>query len=190
MPSIKKQQQLRLRVFAGPNGSGKSTVIQFVRNYIVKGNAIDFGFYINADDIATKLRAGSFRFHTYNILVNNKEFVKVTMGSGLINEKFPEEIFKKSYKFKNNTIVLKDKDADERLAQIIADFLRKKLLQEKKRFSFETVFSHLSKLDIMQQAKDRDIKCTCILFQRSLLKLISSGYKAVKCRVVMTYRLH
>ena len=158
MPSIKKQQQLRLRVFAGPNGSGKSTVIQFVRNYKVKGNAIDFGFYINADDIATELRAGSFSFHTYNILVNNKEFVKVTMASGLINEKFPEEIFKKSYKFKNHTIVLIDKDADERIAQIVADFLRKKLLHEKKRFSFETVFSHYSKLDIMQQAKEQGYK--------------------------------
>lgn len=39
------------------------------------------------------------------------------------------------------------------MAQIIADFLRKKLLQEQKRFSFETVFSHKSKLDIMKEAK-------------------------------------
>lgn len=152
MPSIKKQQQLRLRIFAGPNGSGKSTVIQFVRNYKVKGNSIDFGFYINADDIATELRKGSFSFHSYDISINNEAFVQVIMGSGLINEKFPEAAFKKSYKFKNNAIVLVDKDADERLAQIVADFLRKKLLQEKKRFSFETVFSHHSKLDIMQQA--------------------------------------
>ena len=158
MPSIKKQQQLRLRVFAGPNGSGKSTVIQFVRNYKVKKHSIDFGFYINADDIATTLRNGPFDFNTYHISVSNKEFVQVTLGSGLINEKFTEDSFKKSYKLSKNQLVLKDKGADERLAQIIADFLRKKLLMEKKRFSFETVFSHHSKLEIMQQAKEQGYK--------------------------------
>jgi predicted ABC-type ATPase len=41
---------------------------------------------------------------------------------------------------------------NERMAQIVADFLRKKLLAERKKFSFETVFSHPSKLEIMRQA--------------------------------------
>lgn len=49
-------------------------------------------------------------------------------------------------------------DKDERLAQIIADYLRKKLLSENRKFSFETVFSHSSKLEIMQQARDAGYK--------------------------------
>jgi predicted ABC-type ATPase len=47
---------------------------------------------------------------------------------------------------------------NERLAQIIAYFLREKLLLERKKFSFETVFSHSSKLDIMREAKQAGYK--------------------------------
>ena len=47
---------LRLRVFAGPNGSGKTTIIEEVRKAKVNGRAIDFGLYINADDIARSLK--------------------------------------------------------------------------------------------------------------------------------------
>ena len=57
-----------------------------------------------------------------------------------------------TYSIANNTIHCLVESQRERLAQIIADFLRKKLLKERKRFSFETVFSHNSKLDIMRDA--------------------------------------
>ena len=50
------------------------------------------------------------------------------------------------------------KESDERLAQIISDFLRKKLLGENRKFSFETVFSHSGKLDIMREAKAKGYK--------------------------------
>ena len=69
--------QLRLRVFAGPNGSGKSTVIQFVRNQKVNGKHIDFGIYINADDIAQKLRENTFSFDDYDLRVSNMEFTEI-----------------------------------------------------------------------------------------------------------------
>ena len=58
----------------------------------------------------------------------------------------------------DNQLTLIDLKSVEQLAQILADFLRKQLLDEKKRFSFETVFSHTSKLDIMQEAKARGYK--------------------------------
>jgi predicted ABC-type ATPase len=80
------------------------------------------------------------------------------MASGLVKHPFSEGVFDKCFKFTVNGIRLIDSGADERLAQIIADFLRKKLLAEKKKFSFETVFSHHSKLDIMKQAKDAGYK--------------------------------
>lgn len=145
-------------MFAGPNGSGKSTVIEYVRNFKVNNRFIDFGFYINADDIAFALREGNFSFDKYGIKVKNAEFIKTCIHSGLINEKFTEKVFKLSYQLKRNAITLSDNNTDERLAQIIADFLRKKLLHDKKRFSFETVFSHPSKLDIMREAKENGYK--------------------------------
>jgi len=160
MPAAKTKinSTLRLRVFAGPNGSGKSTVIQYVRDQKVNGRSIDFGIYINADDIAGNLREGKFSFDNYDIQTSNNEFVQIVLTSGLINKDFDDDHFEKSYTFRANTIKLKDKQADERLAQIIADFLRKKLLLEKKKFSFETVFSHKSKLDIMRQAAGQGYK--------------------------------
>jgi predicted ABC-type ATPase len=86
-------QQLRLRVFAGPNGSGKSTVINDIKNYKSKGRLIDFGYYINADDIAFSLRDSSFSFDSFRISVTNKEFKNIALASGLINENFMRLLF-------------------------------------------------------------------------------------------------
>ena len=149
---------LRLRVFAGPNGSGKSTVIQYVRDQKINERPIDFGIYVNADDIAKILREGILSFDKFEIKTNNKVFVRTVMESGLVDAGFDKTAFKNSYSFQANSITLKNKLADERLAQIIADFLRKRLLAEKKKFTFETVFSHPSKLDIMRQAADSGYK--------------------------------
>ena len=156
--STNSDAHLRLRVFAGPNGSGKSTVIQYVRDQKVNGKSIDFGIYVNADDIADKLRKNAFTFADYSVSTNNKEFIEIAVGSGLVVKEFNESKFKNSFILSGSTIRLKDQRADERLAQIIADFLRKKLLMEKKKFSFETVFSHPSKLDIMRDAVDNGYK--------------------------------
>lgn len=153
MYSTNPTAQLRLRVFAGPNGSGKSTVIKYVRSYKTKNGPIDFGYYINADDLATLLKNSSLSFNSFDIIATNKEFFQTALASGLINENFPENIFEASYTLRNNKITLKDISLNERLAQVVADFLRKKLLTEGKRFSFETVFSHESKLEIMKEAR-------------------------------------
>ena len=52
----------------------------------------------------------------------------------------------------------KDDSPFERIAQIIADFIRKKLLDSGEKFSFETVFSHESKVDIMKCAIEKGYK--------------------------------
>jgi predicted ABC-type ATPase len=152
--SIKKikRPKLRLRVFAGPNGSGKSTVIDYVREYKSNGKRIDFGYYVNADDIAALLRGKGFSLNPFDLICTNKEFKSIAIHSGLIGENFPETAFMNSYSLRKNTIKSKDPSSVERLAQVVADYLRKKMLAERKKFSFETVFSHSSKLDIMQEA--------------------------------------
>ncbi len=143
---------MRLRVFAGPNGSGKSTVIQSVRKYKVNHYPIDFGYYINADDIAKQFVAAPFDFSSFNIKTTPGDFKQTVKASGLINEEFNEAAFLKCFTLRKNLLRLQVEDAAERLAQIVADFLRKKLLLQRERFSFETVFSHPSKIDIMRQA--------------------------------------
>ncbi len=152
-------KQLRMRVFAGPNGSGKSTVINAVRKHDAKnGVKIDFGYYINADDIAAILRKQAFLFEKYAVYTTEEDFKSIALSSGLINHEFTEPTFKGSFSLNNNQLILINPQSVERLAQVIADFLRKKLLIAKQRFSFETVFSHESKLAIMQQAVEAGYK--------------------------------
>jgi predicted ABC-type ATPase len=157
--SSTKKESLRLRVFAGPNGSGKSTIIKAVREYTIGGASIDFGIYINADDIAVSLRGNIFSFSDYEVNTTQDEFASIAIDSGLIGKEFPEDEFLSSFKLqKNQSLSLLRQDSDERLAQIISDFLRKKLLRENRKFSFETVFSHPGKLDIMREAKAKGYK--------------------------------
>ncbi len=150
--------ELRMRVFAGPNGSGKSTIIKSVREYTINNAPIDFGIYINADDFAKELRNGTFTFDKYEIFTSIEELLSEALSSGLLGEGFSEKAFKNCFDLKGDKLILADELADERLAQILADFLRKKLLVEKRKFSFETVFSHPSKLDIMRSAQDAGYK--------------------------------
>lgn len=140
-----------MRVFAGPNGSGKSTIIRSIREYITEAGRLDFGIYVNADDLVNEIREG-LNFSTYEIETTRQEFEEIAIGSGLINERFPQKKFTACFSFTSNTIRAKDPNSIEELAQIVADFLRKKLLREKKKFSFETVFSHTSKIEIMREA--------------------------------------
>ncbi|GAA4419256.1 zeta toxin family protein [Nibrella viscosa] len=149
---------LRLRVFAGPNGSGKSTIIQAVRAYRINSLPVDFGLYINADDIARSLREDRFEFDEYEINPTLDEVVEVALASGLVGGAFSQTQFQASFAMHGTRLRLLEETSDERLAQILADYLRKKLLEERKKFSFETVFSHPSKLDVMRQAAEAGYK--------------------------------
>lgn len=151
-----------MRVFAGPNGSGKSTIINAVRKAKVNGQLVDFGIYINADDIAGDLRQHKFDFDVYSISATAAEFRAESIKSGLIKDDFTEAQFSSCYSINGSKLNLKVNttivNADERIAQLVAHFLRKKLLQDQKKLSFETVFSHRSKLDIMREANEAGYK--------------------------------
>lgn len=154
MTEQKAPPQLRLRVFAGPNGSGKSTVIKMIRDTIVDDDRtkLDVGSYINADDIAKALTNNIFSFADYEISCGNDDVLKFAEASGLLFDNFSLEKLSSAFDINNNKLELLDKQSLDRVAQIIARYLRKALLTAEKRFSFETVFSHESNLDIMREA--------------------------------------
>ncbi|MBU3661024.1 MAG: hypothetical protein FGM14_14205 [Flavobacteriales bacterium] len=130
----------RLRVFAGPNGPGKSSIIKKILNTDVqKGVKLDFGIYINADDIAKELLKKSCSFPKYQVNFIEDEFHKIVNESGLINEKFSKERFEECIIIENDKLTVKkdisekiDDKPYERIAQIIADYLRKNFFQKKK----------------------------------------------------------
>ncbi|WP_285009596.1 hypothetical protein [Pedobacter faecalis] len=145
--------QLRLRVFAGPNGSGKSTVIKSIRETEVDDNIkLDVGVYINADDIAKDLSAGDFSFQSYSVECTATDLVKFGETSGLLSNEFPADQFRNSIKISGPKLSLIIPESLDRVAQIIARFLRHAFIKARRRFSFETVFSHESNLDDMRLA--------------------------------------
>jgi predicted ABC-type ATPase len=147
-----------LRIFAGPNGSGKSTVIRSISETTINNRKLDFGVYINADDIAVALRKNVFTFLAYGVRCFAEDILEFASTSGLLTDFFNQDRLRGSFTLIGDKVILKKEQCVERVSQIIARFLRERLLAEKRRFSFETVFSHESNLDIMRRAAEQGYK--------------------------------
>ncbi len=150
----------RLRVFAGPNGSGKSTMIHALREVRVDNRPIDFGLYVNADDIAAALRENSFGFHAYELSLSTRaEFCRLSLATGLVGARFAAAAFESSFEigYAGNFRLTNDICA-EHLAQVLATVIRERLLNEGRKISIETVFSHPSKLEFMRRARAQGYK--------------------------------
>lgn len=142
-----------MRVFAGPNGSGKSTMYRYVRDFEVSGKHIDLGVYVNPDDIAAELRKSKrFNFGRYEVASDEIKLGRFARASGLIPKKADQLWFSTSQQWGTNVLKLRRSSDAERFAQILAQHIVDLLLTAKKKLSFETVFSHHSKLEIMERA--------------------------------------
>jgi predicted ABC-type ATPase len=131
----------RLRIFAGPNGSGKSSLF----NYLVKVHAFNLYYHINADDIARDISLGCdmdawpirFSFDELRAWLDNSTF------QNLARYKFSDVII-----LNEKSLSLKEQSLSDvsYLCAALAEFIRKKMLGSGSSFSYETVFSHPSKL--------------------------------------------
>lgn len=125
---------------------------------MVNGKPIFLGIYINADDIAAAIKKNAFSFIKYEIECTKQDILDYAKSSGLLISGLNVGELEKSFELRASKIHLVEKKHSDRLAQIIARLLREKLLEAKKRFSFETVFSHESNLDIMRRATEHGYK--------------------------------
>lgn len=156
----------RLRIFAGPNGSGKSSIIKsIIDKDLGNGVKIDFGIYINADDIAKCIQTETLNFKNYDTQITLDEFLVYSSNSGLVNSHFTIERLQQCLSIDGNVLSIhhesiraENDNAYERIAQIIAYVLREKLLFEGKKISFETVFSHVGKIEFIRRAKEEGYK--------------------------------
>ena len=142
----------RLRVFAGPNGSGKSTLF----NYLTQVKAFNSYYHINPDLIAKDL-AVSLNLYNWPIDFSFAELVRFLEESpfkGVAGYNIAEAIT-----YNEHGISLKDIAGNiSYLAAAIADFLRIKMLQSTSSFSFESVFSHVSKIHELENAKEKNFR--------------------------------
>jgi len=142
----------RLRIFAGPNGSGKSTLY----NYLIKINAFNSFYHINPDIVAKDLSV-SLNLDNWQIDFTPNEllsYLKYSPFQTLVNYNISDLLL-----FKDRRISLKDPAFnDSYLAAAISDFLRYKMIQSDSSFSFESVFSHDSKIKEIEIAKKANFK--------------------------------
>ena len=142
----------------GLTESGKSTIINQVRQTVAHGHPIDMGIYVNADLIAADLAKGEFTFANYEISnITMQELIDYASVSGLFRSKFNEQTLRLAINL-DNGVRLINIEQKEVVAQLLSNFLIGYLLQSEKKCSMETVFSHVSKVHFMQQAKSLGYK--------------------------------
>lgn len=133
-----------MRMFAGPNGSGKSTLKSVLRPELL-------GVYLNPDEIERELKGDGFlELSKYGITVTQKNLEDYFLSS---------ELYQKSGSgtslptLQGTRLVVANTSAPGYTAAAITDFLREQLLRANISFTFETVMSHPSKIDILKRAK-------------------------------------
>jgi predicted ABC-type ATPase len=138
----------RLRMFAGPNGSGKSTFKSMLRPELL-------GIYINPDDIEKEMRQFDFLdLESYEVLTNAKEIIDFFIHSPLIKA---VDLVDDAHelRFNDGKLSFHNAGVNSYFASVAADFIRRKLIQCSKSFTFETVMSFPDKVELLRKAQAR-----------------------------------
>ena len=139
----------RLRIFAGPNGSGKSTLFADI------SGRYSAGYFVNSDNIEGELAKTKFiNLDDFGLSLTQKDLDlflgqkdSVTLLNKAKDAGFPIELY-----IKENVIVDNSKNTHSYEASLISSFIRKNLMINGISFSFETVMSHISKLNEISYA--------------------------------------
>lgn len=133
-------------MFAGPNGSGKSTLKHLIKPELL-------GVYINADDIELQLKTtGKLSLSQYRVVASSEEWHSFLQHS-MLNMRDLEAM--RQLVFDAGWIQIQTSTTFTYQATMIAEFIRTKLLDTFDSFSFETVMSHVSKVELLKQAQQR-----------------------------------
>lgn len=130
-----------------------------VRRTVINGRSIDLGVYLNPDDIGRDLRTeGVYDARMLRIKANDRKFRRFAMRSGLIGNELTKRDLTRGCRWIGQRFKLIQQEKADRFAQLLTQFLCDQLLVSGRKFSFETVFSHPSKLDLMRRAGERGYK--------------------------------
>ena len=142
------KQMPRLRMFAGPNGSGKSTFKSIIRPELL-------GVYVNPDEIENSIRLyGFLNFRDYQVDTTGEEVIDFFCQSSLLR-KFDLLEDAHSLRFNDEKLCFHDVGVNAYFASVAADFIRNKLIENSKSFTFETVMSFPDKVELLRKAQGR-----------------------------------
>ncbi|ALD03414.1 zeta toxin [Acinetobacter sp. TTH0-4] len=145
--------QPRIRMFVGPNGSGKSTIKEYLLPHHI-------GAYLNADELEQNLSAT----HQLDLMIYHPA-LKAQNLIHFLNQKKRPQAGKLLPLLKLQPSILEDgqirfdlSEIDSYLCGRIIDYIRLEFLRLKISFTFETVMSHISKVEFLQEAKRQGFK--------------------------------
>lgn len=136
----------RLRMFAGPNGSGKSTIKSKIGKRLL-------GAFINPDEIEAGIKQfGFLDFQKFSLKADTTETLDFFKHSSfLIKANLAADAAKLT--FQDNKLNFSGINVNSYFASVAADFIRQKLLLNKKSFSFETVMSSPDKVEFLRKSR-------------------------------------
>lgn len=133
-------------MFAGPNGSGKSSLKSYLPKELL-------GTYLNADEIEDGIRRdGRLDLSAFGVTATADEVLPSFTNSGLLRERGLTGAARR-LRFTAGRLDFSAVRVDSYFASVAVDFLRHKLLDRQGCFTFETVMSHPSKVDILAKAQ-------------------------------------
>ena len=136
----------RLRVFAGPNGSGKSTLISQLRQ------EVHLYHTINPDDLLLTLeQSRTIDLRPYGVNGDPNAFRQFVTKS-TYDERVRKQVL--ASMVSADSIVVPFAKINAHCVALLASYLRELLLAARQSFTFESVFSHPSKLEELQRARD------------------------------------
>ncbi|MDO4578762.1 MAG: zeta toxin [Acinetobacter sp.] len=145
--------QPRIRMFAGPNGSGKSTIKEYLLPHHI-------GAYLNADELEYQLKHSAVLHldHYHRALdaaalisfLEQKQRPQANTWVPLLRQ--PPVLISAS------CVQFDPAEIDSYLCARIIDYIRLEFLCLKVSFTFETVMSHISKVEFLHEAKRHGFK--------------------------------
>lgn len=139
-------------MFAGPNGSGKSTIIQYLLPHQI-------GAYLNADDLEKQLKqTQQLDLKNYHSTLDEQKLIGFL---ALKKRKIRNDIrplLTVQPSIHQHVIHFDSQDIDSYLAARIIDYIRFEFLRLKISFTFETVMSHVSKVEFLKQAQEQGFR--------------------------------
>ncbi len=137
----------RLRMFAGPNGSGKSTMKSVIKAELL-------GIYVNPDEIEQEIQKMDFLdLKPFQIKTTREEILTYFNNSTLL-AKADLAVEALDLSFNDNKLDFYGVRVNAYFASVAADFIRQKLIESKKSFTFETVMSSPDKIELLKKAQE------------------------------------
>ncbi len=156
----------RLRMFAGPNGSGKSTLKGVVPPSLL-------GVYLNPDEIQSDIaRRGYLDCQAYQVVTTRPEILSFLSASALLRQADLLESVR-ALRWHDGRLDFTGVTMNAYFASVVADFLRRKLLDQGLSLSFETVMSAPDKITLLGEARR--------LGYRTYLYYVATDDPAINC---------